>query len=47
MYALKGRVIDSVSDDPIENGLVLIRDECIEFAGRAAECVIPEQARVI
>lgn len=46
-YLLKGRVIDGVSDVALEHGAVLIRDESIVFAGSAADCAAPEDARVI
>jgi len=46
-YLLKGRVIDSVSDAPLENGAVLIRDEKIVYAGSAADCPVTEDCQVI
>jgi imidazolonepropionase-like amidohydrolase len=41
-YVLKGRVIDAVSDTPIENGIVAIDDNKISYVGPAAYFSIPE-----
>lgn len=46
-YALKGKVIDGISDESIENGLVLVRDDRIEFVGWDGERAIPADAEVI
>jgi imidazolonepropionase-like amidohydrolase len=46
-YYLKGRVIDSVADVPLENGVVLIREDKIEYAGSALNCPQPPDAVVI
>lgn len=35
---LKGRIIDAVSDEPIENGAVLIEDNRIVYVGNASDC---------
>lgn len=46
-YALLGRVIDAVSDHPIENGMVLTEGERICYAGPFAEERIPPEAKRI
>ena len=46
-YLLKGKVIDSVSDAPIEDGAVLIQDDKIAFAGRGADCPPSDGAELI
>lgn len=46
-YALKGRVIDSVASEPLEEGLVIVRDQHIEYVGRAGQYSIPEEAEVL
>lgn len=47
VYALKGRVIDSVADHMLENGLVIVDGEQIVYAGIAAGYTIPEGAQTI
>lgn len=37
VYALIGRVIDGVSDVAIENGLVVVIDDTIKYAGEYNE----------
>lgn len=46
-YAIFGRVIDGVSDRPTEDGLVVVRDRRIEYAGPAAGHTPPPDADVI
>lgn len=46
MKYLLGRVIDAVSDKAIENGLVIIDDKRIKYAGAAAGVEIPADAEV-
>jgi imidazolonepropionase-like amidohydrolase len=40
-FVLKGRVIDAVSPEPLENGMVVIRGDRIQYAGRFDESKIP------
>ncbi|NLK68216.1 MAG: amidohydrolase family protein [Clostridiaceae bacterium] len=47
VYALIGRVIDGVSDVAIENGLVVVIDDTIKYAGEYNEKQIPENAEII
>lgn len=46
-YALKGRVIDAVSDAAIENGLVVVEGDKIKYAGIYNEKEIPGNAEII
>jgi imidazolonepropionase-like amidohydrolase len=46
-YALKGRVIDAISDAALEEGLVLIDGERITYAGESKGCELPPQAEII
>lgn len=47
IYALKGRLIDGISDTAVENGIVIIEDEKITYAGDAGGCTIAHDAVVI
>lgn len=47
VYALKGRIIDGVSDKATENGLVIVTDNTIQYAGKYDEKIIPENAIII
>lgn len=47
MIALFGRVIDGVSDSPIEDGIVLIDGESIVSVGRVNEVQVPPDAEKI
>lgn len=44
---LKGRIIDSVSDSALEDGLLIIEGNKIQYAGPAAGVEIPRDAEVI
>lgn len=44
---IHGRVIDGTGAEPIEDGVVLIRDGRTEAVGAAAEVVVPDDAEVI
>lgn len=46
-YALKGRIIDAVSDTPIEDGLLVIEGERIAYVGAYDASKIPEGAQVL
>ena len=46
-YALKGRIIDAVSDTPIENGLLVIEGERIAYAGEYDENKVPADASML
>ncbi len=46
-YGLKGRIIDSVSDNPIEDGIVVIKDEYIEYVGDKNGYSLPNSAKII
>lgn len=45
-YVLKGRVIDAVSDSPIENGMVVTEGRHIAYVGPFDESRLPEGAEV-
>ncbi|HEY8420318.1 MAG TPA: amidohydrolase family protein, partial [Thermoclostridium sp.] len=47
VYALKGRVIDGVSDAATENGLVVVTGDRIKYAGIYDEREIPKDAEII
>ncbi len=47
MYILKGRIIDAVSDEPIENGLLSIEGDKIAYVGTAEGFDVPKNAEVI
>lgn len=44
---IRGRIIDGVSDHPIEDGILAIEGEKIAYAGAAAGFEIPEDAQII
>lgn len=46
-YAIFGRVIDSVSDEALENGMVLVDGERISYVGERNEALITEEMQVI
>lgn len=46
MIVLLGRVIDAISDDPIERGVVAVEGEDIRFVGAQASFQIPKDALV-
>ena len=46
-YVLKGRVIDSIADEPLEEGMVIFEDETITYVGPAAGQELPQDAIVI
>jgi len=45
--AVRGGVVHTMAGEPIENGVVLIRDGKIEAVGRAADIAIPDGWRVL
>ncbi|MTI95909.1 MAG: amidohydrolase family protein [Firmicutes bacterium] len=47
VYALKGRVIDGVAGEAVEQGTVLVRDGKIESVGPREQISIPPEAEVI
>ncbi len=47
MYALRGRIIDAVSDTPIEDGLLVIEGERIAYVGIYDEGKLPRDAQVL
>lgn len=47
VYALKGRIIDGVSNEALEDGLVVVIDDTIKYAGVYNEMEIPENAEII
>lgn len=47
IYALKGRIIDGVSDAAIENGLAVVINDTIKYVGVYNDKKIPEAAKVI
>ncbi len=46
-YILKGRIIDGISDSPIEDGIVAIEEDKIAFVGKASDFNIPKDVQVI
>jgi imidazolonepropionase-like amidohydrolase len=46
-YVLKGRVIDAVSDKPVENGMVVVEGDTIEYVGAFRESEVASDAHVI
>ena len=44
---LKGRVIDAVADEPLEEGMVIFENETICYVGPAAGQAVPQHAVVI
>jgi imidazolonepropionase-like amidohydrolase len=44
---LKGRIIDGIREQPIEEGLLVIRDDRLEYVGFAGDCPLPEGTPVI
>lgn len=46
-YALRGRIIDAVSPAPIEDGLVLIRDDRLAYVGPCNEAQLPAGLEVL
>ena len=46
-YALKGRIIDAVSDTPIEDGLLVIQGDRIVYVGAYDEGKVPTGAQVL
>jgi Imidazolonepropionase and related amidohydrolases len=47
VYALKGRIIDGISDDILENGLVVVKNEEIGYVGEYDDKAVPIEAKVI
>ncbi len=47
VFALKGRVIDGISDQAIEDGLVIVKGSQISYAGPCEEDRVPEGAEII
>lgn len=45
-YVITGTVIDGVSDTPIPDGLVAVKDDRIAFVGKAEDFAIPENTTV-
>lgn len=46
-YAIRGRVIDAVSPAPLEDGLVVINGQRIEYVGAYAEDKVPQGVQVM
>lgn len=46
-YILRGRIIDGISDDPIENGIIAIEKDRITYVGKAENFHIPENVEII
>ena len=46
-YAIRGRVIDAVSPEPLEKGIVLVCDGEIVYVGPESGCSLPPDAEVI
>lgn len=46
-YVLKGRVIDAVSDNAVENGMVIVDGEKIVYVGCFDPSLIPYEAKII
>jgi len=47
LYVLKGRVINAVDDEPLENGVVAVRDDKIEYVGLGKDYNYPSNAEII
>lgn len=47
VFALKGRIIDAVSDQALENGLVLVEGQRITYVGPYSEEKVPAGAEIV
>lgn len=46
-YAIRGRIIDAVSEHPIEDGLVVIKDDRLQYVGPYKKALLPDTCTVL